>query len=336
MALWGAMAHRTPQPGIRTAPSPSPRPLPRERTTRDPAEPRPPVAYAEPVNSRVDRRRAARRRMQYRRRRTAVLSLLLLATVIITVDLVRDRPRAAAPSLATAGVAPITSAAAPAPTPSTQQSAESVVTAPTRSPTPPPPSRSPTPARPPADGAGRFGYAATAGPVLGDAGTLRRFHVAVEEGMGITAADFAGAADRVLGDERSWIAGGGLRLQRVPRTATAEFTLYLASAGTSERMCAQGGLDTDRYTSCRLPGRVIINADRWFMAIEGYGAPLSVYQDYVINHEVGHQLGQGHEACTGTGKPAPVMQQQTLGLNGCVANSWPYLNGKRYAGPPVP
>ena len=172
--------------------------------------------------------------------------------------------------------------------------------------------------------------------MLGDAGTLRRFHVAVEEGMGITAADFAGAADRVLGDERSWIAGGGLRLQRVPRTATAEFTLYLASAGTSERMCAQGGLDTDRYTSCRLPGRVIINADRWFMAIEGYGAPLSVYQDYVINHEVGHQLGQGHEACTGAGKPAPVMQQQTLGLDGCVANSWPYLGGKRYAGPPVP
>lgn len=363
MALWGAMAHRTPQPGIRTAPPL--RPVPRDsaatdawtdsrhgerpgRTPRDVAEPRPPVAYEDDIaTTRLERRRATRRRMQYRRRRTAVLSLLLLATVLVTVDLVRDRPRSAAPSLATAGVGPISSAATPteppAPSPSAQPTAESALSDPTPAPTPPPPSPtppppppSPTQARPPSDGSGRFGYAATAGPVLGAAGTLRRFHVAVEEGMGITAATFAGAADRILGDERSWIAGGGLRLQRVPPTATAEFTLYLASAGTSERMCAQGGLDTDRYTSCRLPGQVIINADRWFMAIEGYGAPLSVYQDYVINHEVGHQFGQGHEACTGAGKPAPVMQQQTLGLDGCVANSWPYLDGKRYAGPPVP
>jgi hypothetical protein len=183
---------------------------------------------------------------------------------------------------------------------------------------------------------GHFAWAPGYGPVLGSAGKIRRYRVAVEQpASGSLATSFAHEVDRVLGDPRGWIAGRDVRLRRVPHTAYAEFTIFLASAGTSRRMCSDGGLDTAGYTSCRLPGRVIINGARWQSAIAGYGAPLGTYRAYAVNHEVGHQLGHGHEACPGRGRPAPVMMQQTYGLKGCTPNPWPYLKSRRYAGKPV-
>jgi hypothetical protein len=188
-----------------------------------------------------------------------------------------------------------------------------------------------------AEAVGAFSFASGYGPVLGAAGTLHRFKVAVETALGQgTGAGFADEIDRTLGDPRSWVAGRQFRLQRVPPETASEFTIYLASARTSERMCGAAGLSTDGFTSCRLSGQVIINSDRWRDAVPDYGAPLATYRAYAINHEVGHQFGHGHEACPGRGRPAPVMQQQTYGLQGCVANAWPYLDGKRYAGPPTP
>jgi hypothetical protein len=172
--------------------------------------------------------------------------------------------------------------------------------------------------------------------VRGGAGRVHRYRVAVEEGSGQEVAAFAAAVDGVLADPRSWIASGELRVQRVPATAPADFTVYLATPVTSERMCAEGGLQTEGYTSCRLPGKVIVNLARWLEGVPDYGAPLTTYRSYVVNHEVGHEFGVGHESCPGPGRPAPVMQQQTYGLQGCRANPWPYLDGRRYAGEPVP
>ncbi|WP_338090577.1 DUF3152 domain-containing protein [Planosporangium thailandense] len=185
-------------------------------------------------------------------------------------------------------------------------------------------------------GAGTFTGVTTEGKVLGTAGPLRRFRIAIENGINEDPTAFADFVDQALGDPRSWIASGQFRLQRVTAATPAEFTIYLASPTTSEAMCAKGGLSTEKFTSCRLPGQVIINDARWLTAIPDYGASLEVYRTYAINHEVGHQLGHGHEACPGPGQLAPVMQQQTYGLKGCVANPWPFVNGKRYAGAPIP
>ncbi|HZN73267.1 MAG TPA: DUF3152 domain-containing protein [Micromonosporaceae bacterium] len=258
----------------------------------------------------------ARARARLRRRRSAVLALVLAAAVLVGVDLARgSAPRPTRP--AAAGIA----LRVPPPATLLPQSA------PTRA--------QPSPTPPTTRGSGTFRYADGQGSVLGTAGALRRFRIAVEDGTAAAAAEFAAAADAVLGDPRSWIASGQLRFQRVPRNASAEFTIYLATPATSTRMCAAGGLDTNGYTSCRLPGQVIINLARWTLAVPGYGASLAVYRAYALNHEVGHQLGYGHEACPGPGRPAPVMQQQTLGLKGCVANGWPYVDGRRYSGAPA-
>jgi len=200
----------------------------------------------------------------------------------------------------------------------------------------------PVPSNIPTSGTGKFTYATTTSAVLGTTGTVQKFHVATEKGAetahgGQDANAFAANIVQVLGDSRSWIAGKKVRFQEVPLAVKAPFTIYLATAATSERICATGGFHTDKLTSCHVTNEVVINLSRWMTSVDGYGASLDVYRAYDVNHEIGRQLGKQNEACPGPGKPAPVMMQQALGLQGCVANPYPYPDGHTlYSGPVIP
>jgi hypothetical protein len=194
----------------------------------------------------------------------------------------------------------------------------------------------------PTHGSGRFVYAPGRGRVLGAKGPLRRFRVAVEQGSNEAAAGFAAQVEATLGDNRSWVGDGQVRLQRVPGGEAADFTVFLATRDTAGRMCRIGGVTITvagrPYTSCRTTGRAIINLDRWRLSARPYldaKVPLTVYRQYVVNHEVGHELGRHHEGCPKRGGPAPVMVQQTLTLRGCVPYAWPRRDGRRFEGPPV-
>lgn len=188
-----------------------------------------------------------------------------------------------------------------------------------------------------------FSTEKTSGDVLGTAGNLKRFRIAVESNVAdAEIAEFTRMVDLTLGDSRSWIAGKQVRFQRVADGQPYDFTIHLVTRDTAHKMCGTSGLDIRQngipYTSCQQTRKVIINLDRWRLSIPDYvkaGIPLHNYRQYVINHEVGHELGRGHESCPGKGQPAPTMFRQTLGLHGCTANAWPYLDGKRYEGSPV-
>jgi hypothetical protein len=183
----------------------------------------------------------------------------------------------------------------------------------------------------PAHGHGRWAAAPAqpGGPPAGG-GRLLRYRVVVESDIkGLAPGAFGQAVAATLGDRQGWTAGGRWRFRRVGGDQPHDFTIYLATPDTRDRLCAEG---TDGYTSCRHGDSVVLNVARWVKGVPGYGGGLATYRKYMVNHEVGHRLGRGHELCPGPGEPAPVMEQQTLGLHGCTANPWPYPGGHNYTG----
>lgn len=155
--------------------------------------------------------------------------------------------------------------------------------------------------------------------IMGE-GPLTTFAVEVEQGLPGAGEDFADAVEVILGDPRSWGAGGERSLQRVDDTGDADVRVLLAAPDTVDELCAP--LSTNGYVSCAQGDRAIINQNRWVAGVDHFDDDLETYRVYLINHEVGHTFGHGHVDCSEKGELAPVMQQQTLELQGCEPNGW--------------
>lgn len=191
-------------------------------------------------------------------------------------------------------------------------------------------------ARFPSDGPGDFRTASLSGKRIGSAGRLFRYEVKVEKNLTQTPNGISKEVRRVFSDPRGWTARGAASFQQVTSGAH-NFTVVVATPGTVDRICGQGGLDTEGKVNCRVGKDVVVNIKRWLLASQYYQDSLSDYHALTINHEVGHFLGHGHVTCPGHGRPAPVMMQQIKGLHGCAANPWPYdRHGTYLTGPPVP
>lgn len=144
---------------------------------------------------------------------------------------------------------------------------------------------------------------------------------------GKTTADynfFRAVVRATLNDPRGWSLGGRVVFRESSRG------LFRVTLATPATVGSYGGCDS--YFSCRSSSMVLINEARWKNATPSYRGSklLHSYRQHVINHEVGHALGFGHASCSGVGRPAPVMQQQSKGLGGCSRSVRP-LAAERFA-----
>jgi hypothetical protein len=152
-------------------------------------------------------------------------------------------------------------------------------------------------------------------------GRLFRYALYVEGGLQVDRRVFARDVYGTLSDSRSWRRSGRVAFQQVADRRHANTRIIIASPSLVDRLCYP--LRTRGYVSCTRGATVILNVNRWRYAVRHWPLGRLNYRHMLINHEVGHRLGQHHRHCGGHGGLAPVMQQQTYSLQGCRANPWP-------------
>src|SRR5690606_11342961 len=161
-------------------------------------------------------------------------------------------------------------------------------------------------------------------------GTLYRYRVEVESTTGLDPASVADVVDYALGHPRGWT-NDGVAFQRTDDRGPVDTVVRVAMPDTVDRLCAP--LETTGQVSCRIGSYVVLNQLRWENGVDAYAGDIEGYRVVLVNHEVGHLIGHSHVPCPGEGWLAPVMMQlYYTGLQGCVANIWPYAEDGSFIG----
>ncbi len=148
-------------------------------------------------------------------------------------------------------------------------------------------------------------------------GATYRFEVQVQRSIDIRRKRFAAEVEGILVDDRSWTRSGAVAFKRVDGGGNTR--VILAKPRQVQRLCY---LQTRRY-SCRIGEKVVVNLRRWQRGVPHWPDSRRNYRRMLVNHEMGHRIGHGDRNCPERGTKAPVMQQQSISLQGCRANWWP-------------
>ena len=190
-------------------------------------------------------------------------------------------------------------------------------------------------------GAGTWTVVPGAGPQFGT-GRLFTYTVEVEDGVTLPGGPqgFASTVDATLRNPKSWVGSRAYAFQRIDDSRAADIRITLTSQLTQRAIC---GFAIPFEASCWDADlqQVVLNTARWARGAVAFQGNVVEYQQYVVNHEVGHGLGFPHVPCEATGRLAPIMMQQTWGVsNGylaalgsdgvpadgqvCEPNAWPF------------
>ncbi|MEU8523805.1 DUF3152 domain-containing protein [Streptomyces sp. NBC_01216] len=187
----------------------------------------------------------------------------------------------------------------------------------------------------PRNGPGTFSASRVAGERQGR-GRARTYRVEVEDGVALDPDEAARTVAAVLGDRRGWTRNPAYGF-RLVASGPVDFTVRVATPGTTDRLCHVTTPSSKGNVNCRIDHSVVVNLKLWVRGSPRFDGPIEEYRALIINHEVGHEIGRGHETCPGPNQPAPAMMQQIKGLRGCHPNAWPYdERGDYLHGPPVP
>jgi hypothetical protein len=170
-------------------------------------------------------------------------------------------------------------------------------------------------------------------------GELFTYTIEIENGLQLPGGPdgYAQTVVATLANPKSWIGSGKYAFQRVD-SGVPRIRITLVSQQTARASC---GFKIQYDASCWRSGRTVLNVARWERGAVAFQGNVVAYQQYVVNHEVGHGLGFSHLPCLENGALAPIMMQQTWGVANdylaalgtdnmpadgkvCQVNPWPY------------
>ncbi|WP_169746537.1 DUF3152 domain-containing protein [Demequina phytophila] len=198
-------------------------------------------------------------------------------------------------------------------------------------------------------GAGTFSTAsdaagASASPDAAD-GPTRSVRVDVEDGVSIDPEALVSFVMTTLNDNRGWGSAG--RLQFVLTDGAADVTVVVASPATVAARCPDAHAGTDAAEAgdaardaspspdasaavpCVAQGIVPVSIYDWTAGLDRYGDKRGASRAYLLNHGVGHVLGEPTATCS-SGR-AEVMVDQTDMPKACSVNAWPFPDAKKSA-----